>query len=135
MTTERKNPVQAFVLVGAGGAIGAMFRFGFSSVIGRNWPMSFPLATLLVNILGSLAMGLFIGWMAKALPAWAPEARLFVAVGVFGGFTTFSSFSLDTMALVERGEIASAALYIALSVAVSVLGLYLGLLITRGLPA
>ncbi|WDR03184.1 fluoride efflux transporter CrcB [Devosia algicola] len=127
--------MHAFMLVGAGGAIGAMGRFGVSSAIGKLWPSQFPLATLFVNVVGSLAMGLFIGWLVKAMPTWAPEARLFVAIGVFGGFTTFSSFSLDTMALIERGQIASAALYIALSVAVSIAGLYLGLLITRGMPA
>ncbi|CAN7260017.1 fluoride efflux transporter CrcB [Devosia sp. LjRoot3] len=127
--------MNGFLLVGAGGALGAMARFGFSSLIGRLWPMGFPLATLLINIIGSIAMGLFVGLMAKLLPANQEELRLFVAVGIFGGFTTFSSFSLDTIVLIERGELFQAITYVALSVVVCLIGLYLGLLITRGSPA
>ena len=127
--------MNGFLLVGAGGALGAMARFGFSSIIGRLWPMGFPLATLLINIIGSIAMGLFVGLMAKLLPANQEELRLFVAVGIFGGFTTFSSFSLDTIVLIERGELIQAITYVALSVVVCLIGLYLGLLITRGSPA
>lgn len=127
--------MQAFLLVGAGGAIGAMLRFACSNIVGRLVAGDFPLATMLINIVGSLAMGLFIGALAKAMPSWAVEARLFVAVGILGGFTTFSAFSLDTITLIERGQLVSAGLYVVLSVAVSVLGLYLGLLITRGMPA
>ena len=121
-----------FLLVGLGGAIGAMSRFGFASFVARLWPISFPLATLLINILGSLAMGLFIGLMARFLPAWQEDARLFVAVGILGGFTTFSAFSLDTIVLIERGEWLSAGAYVLLSVVLCLIGLYLGLLVTRG---
>lgn len=127
--------MNGFLLVGAGGALGAMARYGFSSIFGRLWPMGFPLATLLINIIGSIAMGLFVGLMAKLLPANQEELRLFVAVGIFGGFTTFSSFSLDTIVLIERGELFQAISYVALSVVVCLIGLYLGLLITRGSPA
>lgn len=127
--------MNSFILVGAGGALGAMARFGFASLFGRLWPMGFPLATLLVNIIGSVAMGLFIGIMTKLLPANQEELRLFVAIGIFGGFTTFSSFSLDTIVLIERGELIQAIAYVALSVVVCLIGLYLGLLITRGSPA
>lgn len=127
--------MNGFLLVGAGGALGAMARYGFSSLIGRLWPMGFPLATLLVNIIGSIAMGLFVGLMAKLLPVHQHELRLFVAIGIFGGFTTFSSFSLDTIVLIERGELLQAIAYVALSVVVCLIGLYLGLLITRGSPA
>jgi CrcB protein len=77
-------------------------------------------------------MGLLIGFLARTTPAWQPEARLFIAVGVLGGFTTFSSFSLDTIALIERGDLVQAVLYVLLSVAISLLGLYLGLLMMRG---
>lgn len=121
-----------FLLVGAGGALGAIARYGFASIAGRLGPMSFPLATMLINITGSVAMGLFIGLMARLLPAWQEEARLLVAVGILGGFTTFSSFSLDAIVLIERGELLQAGLYVLLSVVVCLIGLYLGLLVTRG---
>jgi len=124
--------MNGLLLVGAGGALGAMARYGFASLVGRFWPMSFPLATLLINIIGSVAMGLFVGALARLLPANQEALRLFVAVGIFGGFTTFSSFSLDTISLVERGEVLPAVAYVALSVVVCLLGLYLGLLLTRG---
>ncbi len=127
--------MNGFLLVGAGGAIGAMARYGLSGIFSRLWPMGFPLATLLINIIGSIAMGVFVGLMARFLPPNQEEARLFVAVGILGGFTTFSSFSLDTITLFERGAWLQAGLYVALSVVVCLVGLYLGLLITRGGPA
>ena len=121
-----------FLLVGVGGALGAMARFGLSGAIARLWPLSFPLGTLLINIIGSTAMGLFVGLLARVLPTWADDARLFVAVGILGGFTTFSSFSLDTIVMIERGEWLLAGTYVLLSVVVCLIGLYLGLLVTRG---
>lgn len=124
--------MRAFLLVGLGGALGAMARYGVGSLFGRTWPMSFPMSTMLINIAGSIMMGLFIGLMARFLPTWQEGARLFVAVGILGGFTTFSSFSLDTIVLIERGELISAGLYVLLSVVVCLIGLYLGLLVTRG---
>ena len=124
--------MQSFLLVGAGGALGAMSRYGVGMLVGRLWPMSFPLATLLINVIGSLAMGIFVGLMARLLPAWQEEARLFVAVGILGGFTTFSSFSLDAIVLLERGALWQAVAYVLLSVVLCLIGLYLGLLVTRG---
>lgn len=123
----------SFLLVGAGGALGAMARYGFSGFAGRLWPMTFPLGTLLINVIGSVAMGLFVGLIARLLPAWQDDARLFVAVGILGGFTTFSAFSLDAIVLIERGELFQAGAYVLLSVVVCLAGLYLGLLVTRGM--
>ncbi|MCC6918587.1 MAG: fluoride efflux transporter CrcB [Alphaproteobacteria bacterium] len=121
-----------FLLVGLGGALGSMARYGAGVLVGRLWPGLFPLGTLLINITGSLAMGLFVGFLARTTPAWQADARLFVAVGVLGGYTTFSSFSLDAIALIERGEVGGALLYIGLSVLVSIVALYLGLVVMRG---
>jgi CrcB protein len=128
--------MQAFLLVGIGGALGAMARYGTGVLVGQIWRDPFPLATLLINIAGSLAMGLLVGWLARAMPPAQAEIRLLVAVGVLGGFTTFSAFSLDVIALIQRGDIWLAALYIALSVIASIAGLWLGLLVMRGgMPA
>ncbi len=124
--------MHAVLLVGAGGAIGAMARYGVPVALGRVWPMSFPLGTLTVNVVGSAAMGVLIGILARTVPQMSNEIRLFVAIGILGGFTTFSSFSLDTITLIERGALTQAMLYIALSVVVCLAGLYLGLLVTRG---
>ena len=124
--------MNAYLLVGLGGAIGSIARYGSGVLIGRIWPSPFPLATMLINIAGSLAMGLLVGWLARTTPAWQADARLFVAVGVLGGFTTFSAFSLDAITLIERGALLEAALYALGSVIVAVVALSLGLLMTRG---
>ena len=123
--------MQAYLLVGAGGAVGAMGRYGLSVLVGHFWRTSFPLATLMINVLGSLAMGLLIGFLTRTLPPWQNEVRLFVAVGVLGGFTTFSAFSLDAITLIERGQWGHAIVYALLSVMVSVTALFLGLLVMR----
>lgn len=124
--------MNAFLLVGAGGALGAMARYAAGLLVGRMVTTSFPAATLVVNVVGSVAMGLLVGLLARFMPDWQEDARLFLAVGVLGGFTTFSAFSLDAVALIERGALAQATLYVGLSVVVCLGGLYLGLLVSRG---
>lgn len=120
-------------LVALGGAIGASLRYlsgvGFLRLIG---PTEFPLAILSVNILGSFLMGVFVVAAAhRGLTQLSP----FVMTGILGGFTTFSAFSLETMTLIERGQVGSAMLYVVLSVVLSVGGLALGLLVARGVFA
>jgi CrcB protein len=119
------------LLVGIGGALGSIARYLSGVAVGRVWPSSFPLATMLINITGSLIMGLFIGWLARTTPAWQADARLFFAIGVLGGFTTLSSFSLDIVVLLERGEVAQAAVYVTVSIAVSIVALFVGLWLMR----
>ncbi len=121
-----------YLLVGIGGALGSVTRYGSGVLVGRVWTSSFPLATLLINIAGSLAMGLFIGWLARTTPDWQADGRLFVAVGILGGFTTFSAFSLDAITLIERGEIGQALLYVGVSVLAAIAALYIGLVLMRG---
>lgn len=117
-------------LVMAGGAIGSALRYHAGraalAVLGAGWPFG----TLFVNIAGGLVMGLFAGWLALRGQGSEP-LRVFFAVGVLGGFTTFSSFSLETMLMIERGEVASALLYILLSVVASIGALALGLTLSR----
>jgi len=121
-----------YLLVAIGGALGSVARYGTGVAVGRVWNLSFPLGTMLINIAGSLVMGLFIGYLARTTPSWQADARLFVAVGVLGGFTTFSSFSLDTIAMIERGDIGPALAYVLASVIIGIGALYVGLLVMRG---
>jgi fluoride exporter len=120
-------------LVALGGAIGAALRYltgvGVLRLLGHQ---EFPLAILTVNVIGSFLMGVFVVTAAhKGLTHYSP----FVMTGVLGGFTTFSAFSLETMTLIERGAHGQAALYVLLSVGLSVGGLMLGLMAARGVFA
>ena len=109
-----------------------MARFGVGRWVGR-WlgAGAFPLATLLVNIVGGLLMGLLAGWLAFRGGAQGETIRLFAAVGVLGGFTTFSAFSLEAVMLAERGALGTAAAYVAVSLAAGFTGLFAGLYIVR----
>jgi fluoride exporter len=113
--------------VALGGGAGAWLRFLAGRAIGSS---TFPYATLAVNLLGSFAMGLLAGWLARQGQGGEPW-RLLLGLGVLGGFTTFSAFSLEVVALVQRGAVGLAALYIALSLAGGILGLIAGLAIMR----
>lgn len=124
--------MNAYLLVAIGGALGSMARYGTGVLVGKFWTSSFPLGTMLINIAGSIAMGLFIGYLVRTTPSWQADGRLFVAVGIFGGFTTFSSFSLDAISMIERGEWGQALLYVLVSVLVGIGGLYAGLMLVRG---
>ena len=121
-----------YLLVAVGGALGSVARYGAGVLVGKAWDSAFPLGTMLINIAGSLAMGLFIGYLARTTPSWQADARLFVAVGIFGGFTTFSSFSLDAISMLERGEVAQAGVYVVGSVLIGIAALYGGLVVMRG---
>ena len=125
--------ISTLFFVALGGAIGASLRYLWGVGMTRAFGiLDFPVAVLTVNILGSFIMGLFIVVAAqKGLSHLNP----FIATGILGGFTTFSSFSLETVTLIERGQIASAGVYMALSVGLSVLGLMLGLMVARGVFA
>jgi CrcB protein len=118
--------MNTYLLVGIGGALGAMARYWAGTAIG-SLSNGFPTSTFLINIIGSIAMGLLVGFLARTTPQYQNEIRLFVAVGVFGGFTTFSSFSLDAITLIERGDYVLATLYIVGSVLFAVAGLMMGL--------
>jgi CrcB protein len=111
--------------VALGGAIGASARYFVGVAIGK-WVghSAFPVAILTVNVLGSFLIGVFVVAAAqRGLTHWAP----FVMIGILGGFTTFSSFSLEAFTLWERGAAAHAALYVLLSVVASIAGLILGI--------
>ncbi len=124
--------VMQLLYVALGGAIGSAARFALTAAIGRWLGTGFPYGTLAVNVLGSLAMGALIGWLAQQASGDA-MLRLLLVVGVLGGFTTFSAFSLDVATLFQRGEMTAVLLYLMGSVVLSVLGLFAGLMLMRGL--
>ena len=119
-----------FLLVGLGGAIGAMARHGVNMASLKLIGPDFPYGTLTVNILGSLLIGILAGCFAH-FSHWTQEMRLLLVVGVLGGFTTFSSFSLDTILLFEKGAMLQAIIYITSSFALSLAATLGGLWIIR----
>ena len=121
------------LFVALGGAIGASLRYLFGVGVFRLLgPTSFPVAIIGVNVIGSFLMGVFVVLAAqRGLTYLSP----FVMTGLLGGFTTFSAFSLETVTLYERGDVGQAALYVGLSVALSVLGLVAGLAVARSVFA
>jgi CrcB protein len=121
-----------YLIVFIGGGLGAALRHGVNLGSARLFGTSFPCGTLTVNVVGSIAMGVLAAWFAFKGDA-SQHWRLFLTTGVLGGFTTFSSFSLDVAVLYERGAIGLAASYIVLSLVLSVLGLFAGLALVRGI--
>lgn len=119
--------------VALGGAIGASGRYLSGVAIARAFGVTgFPLGVLVVNVIGSGLMGLLVAWLgARGLTHLGP----FLMTGILGGFTTFSAFSLEAVTLYERGAVGQAALYVALSVGLSIGALMLGLWLGRGIVA
>jgi len=133
--TPLASPLTATLQVALGGAVGAAARYhlgrGMTLWLGPQAVTDFPWATLAANVIGSLAMGLLAGWLARHGGAASDSWRLLVGVGLLGGFTTFSAFSLELMMLIERGQVALALTYAAVSVLAGLTGLYIGLIAMR----
>lgn len=124
--------ILTFLSVALGGALGSVLRFGVGLAVVRLSGTGFPVAILTVNIVGSFLMGLCIVWLVqRGLTAWQP----FALTGFLGGFTTFSAFSLEAFTLFERGQAGAAALYVALSVGLSIGALMIGVAMARGIWA
>ncbi|GLK89686.1 fluoride efflux transporter CrcB [Pseudomonas turukhanskensis] len=122
--------IRLILAVALGGAVGTLVRFATGTWIAANWPQHFSLGTFLVNIVGCLLIGLLYGFflMRPELPI---ELRAGLIVGFLGGLTTFSSFSLDTLRLLESGQLPLALGYAALSVFGGLLATWAGLLLTK----
>lgn len=119
-----------YVLVFFGGGLGAALRHGVNILTLRLFGFGFPWGTLTVNVVGSAIMGLLAAYFTLdggSSPAW----RLLLTTGILGGFTTFSTFSLDVVFLWERGEVGLAALYAAGSLVLAIGGLFAGLWLIR----
>ena len=119
-----------YLIVFLGAGIGGALRHSVNVTAPRLLGIVLPFGTMIVNLAGSFAMGLIVGYLAfRGEASQAP--RLFMTTGILGGFTTFSAFSLDVAVLIERGDIANAVVYGGLSVAGSILFLFGGLWLVR----
>lgn len=129
------SPMAATLNVAVGGAFGAALRYqsGRAMTVWLGAPAmnAFPWATLAVNAAGSLLMGFLAGWLAVRGSGTGEQLRLLLGVGLLGGYTTFSAFSLELVLLIERGQYLIAGLYAFLSVALGITGLFAGLMVMR----
>ena len=122
-----------YLIVFIGAGIGGALRHGVNVGAARLFGYGFPFGTLIVNVIGSCAMGLLAGYFAFR-PGISQHLRLFLTTGILGGFTTFSAFSLDSALLIERHSYGLVAGYAVGSVAASVSALFFGLAMFRGSP-
>ena len=120
------------LLVAIGGALGSSARYLTGQAALRLFGPGFPWGTLAVNVVGSLAIGVFVELIARRFDG-SPELRMFVVTGILGGFTTFSAFSLEVAAMMERGDHMTAAAYVLLSLVISVAAVFAGLALVRAL--
>ena len=119
-----------WLAVGVGGALGSIARYGVNRIVLEGWPaVRFPLATLIVNVVGSCVFGLLAGAIASNRLELRMPWREFVFVGLLGGFTTFSTFAGDVVSLARSGLHGYAVVNVLLHVVLAVAGLYVGLVI------
>lgn len=121
-------------MVAVGGALGSIVRYLVAGTVQPPWWPGFPFGIFVVNITGGFMMGAITALAALKLNL-SPEMRAFLTTGVLGGYTTFSTFSLDSALLLERGAYAQAAVYVVGSALLSILALFAGLWLIRGLYA
>jgi CrcB protein len=121
-----------YLIVFLGAGIGGAIRHGFNQLAMRFLGADFPFGTLAINVIGSLCMGLLVGYFA--IKGNSPQQwRLFLATGILGGFTTFSTFSLDAALLFERGQMLLALGYVLTSVVIGIAALFAGMFFMRSI--
>ena len=120
------------LIVGAGGAFGAIGRYWLSIWVYSLTGRAFPWGTLAVNLLGSLLMGFLSVWLLERM-SLSSEMRALLMVGFLGSFTTFSTFSLETLLLLEEGAVARAGINIAVSVITCIFAAWMGTLIAKAM--
>ena len=121
-----------WIAVAVGGAIGSVARHGVNRLVHQEWPLlRFPIATLIVNVVGCFVIGVLAGLIATGRLPMRTTWREFVFVGILGGFTTFSTFGLDTITLVRSGASDQALMNILLQLVCGVGGVYAGLVLVE----
>ena len=122
--------MKSIILVSIGGALGSVFRYFTSIFINKYFYTLFPLATFLVNIVGCLLIGVLLGLLDKHLVV-SSELKLFFVTGFCGAYTTFSTFSLENINLLQSGNYFLALLYIVLSISLGLLAVWLGFMLGK----
>lgn len=122
--------LKTLIFIGAGGFVGSIARYLLSQIIQQNATSSFPWGTLVVNVVGSLLIGLFYG-LSERGAIGSSEVRLFLTVGLCGGFTTFSTFSNENLALLRDGQFSFFAMYAFASVALGLVAVLGGFALTK----
>ena len=120
------------LFIAAGGAIGAVGRYAVMTAVSHLFGAGYPYGTIMVNLIGSFVLGGLVESL-KYFPAISNEMHVFLIVGVWGSFTTFSTFSMDVVVLMQRNEMFAAGLYILGSIVVSIGGLFLAMILFRQL--
>jgi fluoride exporter len=123
---HRGGTMHTYLSIAVGGALGSMARYATGIYVGRWLGTEFPWGTLLINVIGSFLIGVFAESFALRWDA-TQATRVFLVVGICGGYTTFSTFSLDLVTLINHGQALAAGVYIVASVMLGLLGLYAGL--------
>jgi CrcB protein len=121
----------AIVLVGLGGATGSVLRYVISTLVQSQSTSGFPYGTLAVNMVGSFIIGLLIGLSIQTPTKMSENLRLLISTGFCGGFTTFSAFSAESIAFIDKGEFSLAAAYILLSIMLGLGATFVGILLTK----
>lgn len=123
--------MEKLFLVAVGGGVGAAARYLLGVASLHRWGGSWPAATFIANVSGGLLMGLLVGWLALRGGGEQERFRLLLGVGLLGGFTTFSAFSLETVLMIERRAYGEALGYVLISVLASIVALFAGLMLMR----
>ena len=124
------NTLRILLLVGLGGGLGSIFRYLSALFVHKHYAGIFPLATLLINLLGSLLIGILFGCMERY--QWSnPELKFLLIVGFCGGYTTFSAFSMENINLMQSGQTAVAFAYIGMSIVLGLTATWFGLTLVK----
>ncbi|MFK5984847.1 MAG: fluoride efflux transporter CrcB [Pseudomonadota bacterium] len=124
--------MKELLIIAGGGAVGAMFRYVLSNSIYSLFGRAFPYGTLGVNFIGSFFIGVFFVLLSEKM-TMGSDVRSFILIGLLGAFTTFSTFSLETLLLIQQGQLTKALLNIILSVLLCLFATWLGIILARGI--
>lgn len=128
------RPTELILAVAVGSAAGGVARYFLTGAVELRAATGFPLGTLVVNVVGCVLLG-FIAHLVLVHDGLTPATRLLLTTGFCGGFTTFSTFSLESIELIQSGQLGRAATYLAASVGLGLLGVWLGMAVGRGVTA